>query len=295
MAFDTSALIWCIAAPAGIMSCAAIVCWWVSLAMSGKQASRTGFESTWCLTLTSTALAFAWWLSVAVSVNGFNWLYPWTEEAWSRIVLPLLGGVFLASAQSIGSLRNQPALWIVFGWLAVVSATLVMPSGDAWNDMLPLHRPWIALISIGATFNAIALYRMADRNTDRWFANVILAGLACPAIIGAATYGALFQICLAAMVATLSIAVFAAFGLVSNGSAIIFPSVLFTTAMVASGRFYSYAELPLSAYGLAIFAPGLIAISDWCVRNSSVVVRLAVAGVVATSIVIFIAYRFLIA
>ena len=97
------------------------------------------------------------------------------------------------------------------------------------------------------------------------------------------------------MAATLVTAVFTAYGLIPSGSGLIFPSMLFAATMIAAGRFYSYDDVQLSVYALAIFAPGIVAWSDRCVVTRSGLVRVSVAGFVAISIVMWMAYRFLIA
>ena len=291
MLIDTPTLVWCIAIPLGIMTFAAVICWLID-----KRASQNDDgPSASTVMLTATILAFAWWLSVTLSLRGSGSLVLWAEDAWPRMIWPMLASVLLLSPHSTTTVRNQPWLWVVMAWIAVVAASLAMPSGEAWVDMFPLHRLWIAAITIATTFNSFALQGMSDRGAARWLPLVILAGLACAAITGAATYGALLQTCLGAIVATVAVAAFAILSLIPSCAAIVFPSVLFMTTMIAAGRFYSYADISPLAYGLALFAPGLIAVADCAVRDKSVPTRVSIAGVMAIAIVTATAYRFLIA
>ncbi len=291
MSFDPPVLIWCIAVPVGIAILASAACWLVvkrSPNIATAPAQRTA-------PITATILALAWWLAVTLGLIGSSSLAVWTEATWPRMIWPLLGTAMLVSPFANNSVRNPSGTWVLMGGLSVIAAAIAMPSGDGWTDMLPLHRTWIAAITVAATCNALALQRMSLRGADRWLLLVILAGLACPAIIGAATYGALFQSCLAAIVVTMVLAVFAAWDRIGCCAGIIYPSVLFTTTMIASGRFFSYDEVSGWDYGLALFAPGLITVADGLVARRTVVIRVSVCAIVATAIVIYTACRFLIA
>lgn len=290
MPTDTATLIWCIVVPAIISTTACVIC---VRFLRGADGETTAARSSFL----SGLLAVAWTVSVALSLqasDSINALTSFDEDAWPKVIWPMLAVAICVSSHAVTRLCREPGLWVLVGIGSVSAASLVMPSGDGWTDMLPLHQPWIAAITIAATCNMWALHRMANHGAERWLMLVILAGLACPAIIGAAAYGALLQTCLAAIITTIVIASFAGFGRLPFSPAVIFPSVLFMATMLASGRFYSYADAPPGDYGIALFAPALIALADRMVLRRRVAVRIAVAAATAMLIVGFVAYRFLI-
>lgn len=210
------------------------------------------------------------------------------------IVLPMLVSVVLLSSQARSKHRSTPGLWALVGMIAVGAAALAMPIGEGWEDTLPLHRTWAAAIAISVIGNSWSLDRMSQRGADRWLLLVVLAGLGCAAIVGAASFASLVECCVAAIVATVVLSVFAAWGKLPAPSAIIFPSALFSACMIASGRFFSYAEIPALAYGIALASPSLIAFSDLLVAKQSVVVRIVFAALTASVIVAGLGYRFLV-
>jgi hypothetical protein len=187
--------------------------------------------------------------------------------------------------------------------VAVIGAAIVMPTGDGWADALPLHRVWVAGITASTLLNSLLLHRLADRDrargplpgAGRWLPLIILASFANAAIIGAAAYSALFEICLAAIASVAVIALFAGLGWIVTSPAIVFLSMLFSASMIAAGRFYSYAETPPFAYLLALFAPSIIAIPDLFLLNRSIWVRVATSALIASVVVSTVAYCFLVA
>jgi len=242
-------------------------------------------------------LAVSWCVSVALSLqasDSIDALANVDEDAWPKVIWPMLAVAICVSPHAITKLRREPGLWVLGGISSVSAASVVMPNGDGWTDMLPLHQPWIAAVTVAATCNMWALHRMANHGAERWLMLVILAGLACPAMIGASTYGALLQACLSAIITTIVMAIFAGFGRLTVSPAIVFPSTLFMATMIASGRFFSYADVPPGAYGLALLAPSLVALADRMVTQRPVAVRIAVAAGTAILIVGFVAYRFLV-
>jgi len=290
MPTDSSTLIWCIGLPAIITVIACLVCRFFAVGSDGEATARRQ-------TILSAILAVAWSVSVACSLRATDSIAALVDiegDAWPKIFFPMLAIALLVSPHAITKLRSEPGLWVLVGGTSVLAATVVMPNGDGWTDMLPLHQPWIAAVTLAAICNAWALHRMAIRGAVSWLPLIILAGIACPAMIGAATYAVLLQTCFGAIVSTIVIAIFSGFGRLTVSPAIVFPSVLFMAAMIATGRFYSYADTPPIAYGIALFAPSLIALSDRMVSGKHPVVRIGVAAVTAILVVAFVGYRFLI-
>ncbi|MGV3486410.1 MAG: hypothetical protein ACO1RT_18480 [Planctomycetaceae bacterium] len=293
MSLDLHALLACVVIPAAI----ALLASWIAWRLDRREgAGSSGSEKPPQATrvLSSLVLATGWWLAVTIGVLGAEEPALWPDDGWPKIIWPMLASVLLVAPLWNTSWGTTPGAWVVFAWIAIVAASLAMPLGDGWADMVPLHRNWMTAISIAATANALSLFWMAQRAAQRWLPLVILAGLACPAISGAASYSALFESCLAAIVATAVIASFAALGLIPSSAAIVFPSVLFMATMVAASRFRSYDDVPAVAYGLAFFAPSLIALADRLVAKRSPAVRIAVAAAAALLLVGATVYQFLV-
>ncbi len=287
MSFDTPTLVWCLAVPLAIALVGVLVCWKIETQSTGAVDRQS---------LCSILLASAWWIAVSLGLLASNSLdlslfHP--DEFWAALSWPMLAAVILVSPHAAMPLRDAPGLWVIVGMVATCAAALCMPTGESWSDMVPLHQPWIAAVTIAAIANTWALHRMSHRGADRWLPLVILASLACPTIIGASDYSALVQTCLAATMATLVIAVASAIRLTKVPVAVVFPAMLFCAVMIAAGRFYSYDDIPPRVYGLALFAPSLIGLADRLVSDQPVVVRVLVAFVTASSIVGWLAYRFL--
>lgn len=289
MSFDLQTWFVFIAVPFGIVMIGAGTCWNVDHGARERAPTASSPVVRW----SSVTLAFAWWLAAAVTVFASAAPAWWAVEGWPKSVWPMLAGVALTAVQWNTSRGDFPLRWVVFGWIAVAAAFLAMPLGESWADMQSLHRPWMAAITLAITCNAFALHLMAQRGTQRWLPLVILASLACPAIIGAASYSALLQACLGAIIATSAIAIVALTGRLPTSPAIMFPSVLFMAPMVAAGRFYSYAEVPPFAYGIALFAPTLIALADRLVVDRATSVRVATSASAAILIVGITTYQFL--
>lgn len=276
--------------PAGIALAASIVCWRIDHPSKPSVTSASMLPRR----LSSTILACAWWFTVVLSVFAADKPMLWSEDAWPKMIWPMLASVLLVAPHWNAKLLHSPAMWIVFGWIAIIAAILAMPIGEAWADTQPLHQPWIAAILIAANFNAVAVHRMAQRGAQRWLPFAILAGLVCAAFVGASSYRALFETCLGAIVVTAMFAMFAASGWLPAGPAILFPSALFSSTMIAAGRFYSYDEVPAFAYGLALFAPGLVALADGLVANKSIAIRVGLTTFAGLSLVCATAFLFLV-
>jgi hypothetical protein len=297
MSFDTPTLIWCIAVPALIALLGSLTSRWI--------AKRSQSETTLPAELTLSA---SLWFAIAVAVYGREHLtserFPlWSDDAWATVIWPLFVGIMLVSPRATSRICASGTLWILMAIVAVIGAAVVMPTGDGWADVLPLHRPWIAGVATSTILNTYLLHVIAGRGmvngqeagAGRWLPLILLAGFACAAIIGASAYGALFEICLAAIASASVIALFAGLGWLTTSPAIIFISTLFSASMIAAGRFYSYAEVPAWAYLLALFAPSIIAVPDFFVWRRSAWVRVSIAAVVAMAVVSTVAYSFLVA
>ncbi len=293
---------WCVLAPAALAVVGSLACQSTCGVIRSANDSPVTFQNAAIPSMESAIIALSWWFAICIGIYSSGTLSLWPEDAWPKIVWSTLAAAVLVSPQfmpmSASSSRekagsDRPGLWVLVGVIAIAAASLAMPNGDGWSDMLPLHQTWIAAVAMSTIFNTWALYRMARRNAERWLPLVLLAGLACPMLIGAAAYSALAQACLAAIAATSVIAIFAVAGRLHVTAALILPCALFTTTMIAAGRFYSYAEISPVDYGIALFAPSIIALIDRIITHQSTIIRVVVAATVGSCLVGFIAYRFL--
>jgi hypothetical protein len=295
MPLDKQTVIWCIAIPAVIAAVAALANRWAAkstLPSNNVEVSDNGQPVRH--RIAAATLGLAWGFCVVVGMNGLGELKSWSEDGWSNMVWPILVSSICIGPFSSASIRKSPAAWPVIAIFAIVTAAFVMPTGEGWSDKLSAHRSWIAYLSIASICNTWSLYHLTHRDGERLLAFVVLATIACSGLMGAAAYGMLLNISLAPIAATFVFAIFALPGFATNVSSIIVPSVLFASSMIAAANFYSYADVPIWAYGLPLFAPTWIAITDRLVVNKAMAIRIAVAAVTATLIVAMTIYRFLI-
>jgi len=301
---DQNLLTWCVLAPASFAVLGSLCGWWIDRKLvSGAECQSDGQT----LSLSSGMIACGWWAAICAGFYSSDSVALWPEEAWARALWPVLAAAIFVSPHfkpsgipsdavfsPNHSVRSDtPGLWVLVSLIAVATASLVMPTGEGWDDMIPLHQPWIAAVALATICNSFALHRMSQRGANRWLPLVMLAGLASSTLICASAYGALAQACFAAIVATAVIAIFSAGGKLLAPAALILPCSLFATTMIAAGRFYSYAEIAPGDYAIAMFAPAIIALVDRIFTNKSPALRISIAATTAIAIVGYIAYRFL--
>lgn len=285
MPIDSSVMLWCVLIPFLVM-------------MIGCAVSQRVETDVQTYSRSATILGCSFWFALMVAIFGIGMLGSetsafWPENSWPRVVYMILASAFLISPHALSTFRYEPGLWVLVALVAIAGASIVMPSGAGWEDTLPLHQAWLPAVALATICNSWALHRMCCRNADRWVCLVIVAGLACPAVIGAATYSALLHACLAAITATSIAALYALFGRLYAAPAIIFPSMLFASTMVSAGRFNNYAEVPRAAYALALFCPSLVALSDRTLKGRSAGARFSAAAVTAIVIVAIVGVYFL--
>jgi hypothetical protein len=262
-------LLWCVLAPA-IISLAFVF-------FSIKAFDR----------IAPVVVTVGWCVAVAVSLYGrqsknFMPDHLWPQDAWQQVLLPIaIGSVALALVAKL-STRVADACcdevrWLVAGLAATLVATIAMPSGDGWTDMLPLHRLWIGAIISSSLMNLWLLDRMSTRGADRWVLWVALAGLGSPAILAASAFAGLAEWVAAAIVSTLVMAIAASWRGMSSIWCALYPAVLFAAAAIASGRFYTYEEHPTWVYSVMLFVPSLIAVVNVPLESRSTAIRVGVA------------------
>ena len=237
------------------------------------------------------ALAIGGWcLAVAIALwgrQGFSW---WPTEAWhSPIISCLLAGLALGFCQAEPE-RRRSLQWFILGLAMAWAAYMTMPSGEAWQDVLPLHRDWMFLIIVSGLSNVFWLQRLAEHSAERWVTLVALAGLAGSTILASTVYGGLAEWFLAACVSTLVAALLAIVWPEARLWTVVYPVTLFTVSGTASCRFYNYAEVSDWVYVTILFAPSLVALVDLPLRRQSVFKRTVLAFVVAVSILALVAW-----
>jgi len=246
-------LLWCVLGPLCI-SGAAFMLAIRSCPSDGR------FE--WSQSVATALVVGGWVVAVAVALwgrQGFRWL---PDEAWHSVVLPMaVVSLLLGFCQTTeGQLRTMQ--WLMAGlgmsWLALV----VMPTGDAWQDVLPLHREWMFLVIVSGLSNIYWMQRLAESSAERWVSLVCLAGLAGPAILAGTVYAGIAEWFLSACVATGVAALLSLRWPAARLWTVVYPVCLFAAAGTASCRFYNYAEVPRWLYLLILFLPSIVAMVD---------------------------------
>lgn len=233
------------------------------------------------------ALAAMSALQVSVGVAA---LLDFKDQAWCQVVWGLLLAALLGF-NGKHNLTRHSSFWVTASMLSLATAFAIMPSGDSWNDTIPLHRYWLPLIAMAAIANHWALRQLVVRGAGRWVALVALASLAGPLLLCAASYSALLNVCLAVSTAVAVIAIVAAFGAVTDVQGILLPTVLCAASMSGSARFFSYDEPSAFNYGLAMFMPVLVDALDRPLHRQPTWQRVLVAGAVCSLAVLVLGYR----
>ena len=245
-------------------------------------------------------LAIGWAIAVIASlvghriVSGDESSLAWPDDFWQRGYWGVALAAVLLGATTVRTLADSGGRWVVAALILFATAAIGMPSGEGWEDMIPLHRGWMVLLGSSGLVGSWSLERMAVRRPtelrdccgiDRWFPLVILATLAGPMFVAATTYGALVQWTLAAISATAVCVAFAAAGRLPGAVGIVYPSAVFAMVMVSAGRFYSYEDHPWWSYVGLLWVGPAVSFTDWLVvrwlAGRRPLVRMMVAATVS--------------
>lgn len=280
MTFDQTVLIWCLAVPAAIAAGGCLVSSW----LRRRDVSQT------CGAIVVTT---SWWLAIVVSMIGLQGWRWWPDEAWRQAVWPILAWVLWSGMTAFAD-RAGEGRWVVAGCLAILTGMMAMPSGEGWQDALPLHRLWLPAIAISCLANTFALAQLARHGGHRWCLMVALAALGGPMALAASTYGSLAQWCLGIVVAT---GVIAIAGVGSSFEAgrwpVSIPAIVAASGIAAAARFYTYESHPRWIYGLMLMTPALIVVLDLPFRHSNRGWRVVLSGTIAMLIVALCVWQFL--
>jgi len=256
-------------------------------------ARRTCCSVPWSSLLAPAVLGLGWSLAVLAGLVGWRIAgdvetsFLWPEDFWQRGYISLFAAALLLGTTSWSPVRRAPARWVAAGLLAMVTASLSLPSGEGWEDALPAHQGWGLMLGGSCLLGFCAVDQLAARGADRWLPLVVLAMLAGPMFVAATTYGALAQWTLAAIAATLPCILFAAAGRLRHGVVVGFayPGVAFATAMIAAGRFFSYENQPWWTYlGMLLVAPA-VALVDRGLPAGKTWTRVIVAACVSAGLI----------
>lgn len=211
----------------------------------------------------------------------------WPEDFWQRGYLCQFAAAMLLATTTWSPVRRAAGRWVAAGLLAMVTASLSLPSGTGWEDAFPAHRAWGVLLGGACLLNLFACDHLAARGSDRWFPLVVMAMLAGPMFVAATTYGALAQWTLAAIAATLPCILFAAVGRLRQGVVVGFayPAVAFATAMIAAGRFFSYENHPWWTYLALLLVAPAVALIDRGLPQRKAGTRVVVAACVSAVLI----------
>lgn len=247
----------------------------------------------WTSILAPAVLGFGWSLAVLAGLVGwriageYESSFLWPEDFWQRGYLSLFAATVLLATTTWPPVRRAPARWVSAGLLAMVIASLSLPSGSGWEDALPAHQGWGLMLGGACLLGFWAVDRLAARGSDRWLSLVVLAMLAGPMFVAATTYGALTQWTLAAIAATLPCILFAAAGWLRHGVVVGFAysAVAFATSMVAAGRFFSYENHPWWTYLAFLLVAPAVALVDRGLSERKTWTRIAVAAFVSAGLI----------
>ncbi|HEV7280940.1 MAG TPA: hypothetical protein VGN57_12115 [Pirellulaceae bacterium] len=278
------------AVPFGVAALAGCLAIWLrARARAGSVEGELAGTPTLSDFLAPFVLGLGWTVAVIAGLAGQRWqqgepaLSWWPEEFWQRGFWAIVAVAVVMGATAGSRLRDLPIRWTLAGVLAIATAAISLAGGEGWDDMLPLHQGWGALLATTCLLGLLALDRLSLTAADRWFPLVVLATLAGPMLVAAATYGALVQWTVAAVAATLPIVLLALLGRIDSRTAagMAYPAVAFATILMAAGRFRSYDDHPWWTYLGMLLVPVAIVLVDLPLRNRHNGIRAAVAAVTA--------------
>jgi hypothetical protein len=282
LTFDQIVLGWCVAVPALLAAAVGVL---ATLLAKRLEIGR------WQSSLVAGCLGFGWWAAVVVGIVGRREGQWWPDEFWQFSLL----GALLAAVLLSGGVSNQASSgtpcregfggWTLVGLLAIVTAWLALPAGEGWEDMLPLHRHWMAAVAVSGLLTAWAVERLARADAEPWLLWGVVAGLAGPFALAAATYGALAEAALAAVSATVTFAILALVPKFRGCWVVAFPAVFCIAPLTAASRFYSYEDRPWWLYAVACTIPTIVSLVDLPLRRRPRWVRVGVAALVAGGLV----------
>jgi len=242
--------------------------------------------------ITASVIGLAWGFAILAALIGWRivrgepWFVAWPDDFWQRGYLPVLMAAALLAPLTGIAWRDSGRRWVIAGLLAMLTATISLPTGERWEDTLAHHRGWGLLLATTCLLGFWSCDRLATRDSDRWFPLVLLASLAGPMFVAATTYSALAEWTMAAIFATLPAVVLAGCGRLRHGVAVglAYPVVAFATVMTAAGRFYSYEDHPWWSYAaMLLVGPAVVAIDSFLTGRSQWL-RVATAAVVAIAV-----------
>lgn len=298
MSFTSQVIVCCLVLP-GLVS-GGFAC--LAIAIAKRSACTSEDKSNPVSVRGGLIAAIGWCLAMAVAMGLRQWRgseQEWLDtvfgiEAWQQILWPMF---LFAGVLAIGRVP-------VFGWnrrhdgsgryvaataAACAVAFVVLPDGEDWADLFPLHRSWFALTVVSCLANAWMMERLVRSGGENWVLLVLLAGLGVPAILGAVNYAAPAEWTFAAIAATASCL------LVSWASAwrktpnaiwtIVYPGSAVIASMTTTARFYTYEDYPTWIYLTSLFLPSLVVLADvpFCLRGWKW--RVPVAAVVSSSMI----------
>lgn len=302
MSFTSEVVLYCLVLPglvAGGVGCLSVVLSRrasngdgdvAEAAKSGSIAARGGCTAAvgWCFAML-VALGLRQWEGSEQSLSATTL----GVEAWQQVLWPMFAFAFVLSVHRIPVLAREgvhgEARYVAAAVAACAIAFVVLPRGEGWTDLLPLHRPWFALTVSSCLLNAWTMERMVRSGARHWVLLVLLAGLGPPAMLGAVTYAAPAEWTFAAIAAT-SACLFVAWGAATRDVsvavwAIIYPGSVVIASMTTTARFYTYEDYPHWIYAIALFLPSWVGWVDRLVDTKSWLWRVPIAACVSASMI----------
>ncbi len=301
MPIDFAVALWCLAVPALLGVLGTAVVWWIKQPAE-PLSTHTGADAQPDKTSGRYADGAAQvWLGLCVSLAalaslqssvGVGALREFQSQAWCQVVWGMLVASLVVFTSRSAQTRFS-SFWVASAVVAIATGYAIMPSGEGWSDTIPLHRHWLTVVSIAMIVNHWALRQLQTRGAHRWLGLVVLASLAGPTMLAAASYSALLHLCLAVSVTVGVIALARVMNLMKDLQGILLPTTLCACAMTASARFFSYDDPSALNYGAALFLPVIVDAVDRPLQGRPDWVRVTVAGVTCTAIALVLAYRVL--
>lgn len=301
MSLNTEVGLWCIVLPASVACIAALI----SLRLNQRNGGGEDASNTSCCSgVFGASVALGWWIGLAVTMAARQWMTAddadWLTnlkgiEAWQTALWPLL---LLAVVPSLVGERSTAEIrFVAAALLASGLAYVVIPSGENWDDLSNLHRPWSALITASVLLNTFSLDGLIRSGAKLWSLLVMAAGFGPAILLTSLNYAAPAEWTLAGLAGTGGILLAATWAAIrksktKNGSEIAVLSAAITLPVsgliataVTTARFYTWEDYPAWLYAIALFLPTFVCIVDFPLRRFSGKIRIPLAASTSSALI----------
>jgi hypothetical protein len=273
-------IVWSVVVPVAITLIAAIVGFLIPKGRSQK--FQTSFVSI--------CVCIAWLLAIGVALGARQAWAFWPADAWQRAFWPIAATSLILAILHDRDEANSMR-WLVACVGCGLTAYVTVPTGEDWQDIFPIHRDWMLLVTISSFSNIWSLLHLQKRDATTWAGWVSTAGIAGSLLFAGGVFAGLAEWIAAALVTTIVATIFTAWPRMAGGASLIYPASLFMASTTATARFYSWDTQSTWVLALILFVPSIVTLIDLPIRNRSGKYRIPIAAATAIILLAVVAWQ----